>query len=57
MPVEEALAILALELISVDYAARHRPDLLRRKLAVVPRAKDRFMERRQNELRNSGSTP
>jgi hypothetical protein len=50
LPVEEALAILALELISVDYAARYRPDLLRKKLAAVPRAKDRLLERRAIEL-------
>jgi len=50
LPVEEALAILALELISVEYAARHRPDILRRKLAAVPRAKERLLERRKDEL-------
>jgi hypothetical protein len=50
LPVEEALAILALELISVEYAARHRPDLLRKKLSAVPRAKDRLLERRAREL-------
>lgn len=50
LPVEEALAILALELISVEYAARHRPDHLRKRLSAVPRAKDRLMERRAVEL-------
>jgi hypothetical protein len=50
LPVEEALAILALELISVEFAARYRPEHLRRKLAAIPRAKERLMERRKQEM-------
>src|SRR5512142_1225524 len=50
LEVEEALAILALELISVEYACRHRPAILGKKLAAVPKARERLLKRREAEL-------
>lgn len=50
LPVEVALAELCMQLLSVEYACRHRPSVLGKKLRDVPDAKERFLQLRTEEL-------